>query len=161
GCHGAQVQSSGLRLDNVGDALKGGNSGPVIRPGDSVQSRLIRLVAGLEGKIVMPPAGPRLTSEQVAVLRAWIDSGAKWPRAAAFVPVPNQPPKPRYWAFEPLKTPAPPQTRNRTWARNAIDRFILARLERESIEPSPEAPKTTLLRRLYLDLIGLPPEPED
>ena len=78
-CHGALTQMSGLRLDDKASALKGGNSGPVLVPGKSAESRLIRLVAGLEGIKVMPPAGPRLSPDEIGLLRAWIDQGAKWP----------------------------------------------------------------------------------
>src|SRR5438445_8054687 len=76
-CHGAQQQMSGLRLDQKDAALKGGASGIDIKPGDSASSRLIRLVAGVDKK-VMPPAGARLSAEEVGVLRAWIDQGAAW-----------------------------------------------------------------------------------
>jgi hypothetical protein len=78
-CHGPEKQMAGLRLDNRTDALKGGNSGPAIRPGNSAESKLIHLVAGLRKNLVMPFASERLTAEQVGVLRAWIDQGAKWP----------------------------------------------------------------------------------
>jgi hypothetical protein len=80
-CHGPEKQMVGLRLDNRTDALKGGNSGPVIRPGNSAESKLILLVSGLRKNLVMPIAGERLTAEQVGVLRAWIDQGAEWPGA--------------------------------------------------------------------------------
>src|SRR5215831_19420012 len=80
-CHGAKQQSGGLRLDERNPALAGGYSGPVIKPGDSAGSKLIRLVSGLQKGMIMPLAGPRLTSEQVGLLRAWIDQGASWPAA--------------------------------------------------------------------------------
>jgi hypothetical protein len=160
GCHGPRVQSSGLRLDNAEDALKGGNSGAVIRPGNSAQSRLVRLVAGLDDKLTMPPAGPRLTTKEIASLKAWIDQGAIWSGQGAHT-ASDRPATASFWAFQPLRKPSPPDTRNRAWPRNAIDRFILARLEEQALDPSPEAAKTTLVRRLYLDLIGLPPQPDD
>src|SRR6478672_6251354 len=78
-CHGATVRMNGLRLDRRDDALRGGNSGPVIQPGKSAASKLIQMVEGRsEGKI-MPPSGPRLTAAEVALLRSWIDRGAEWP----------------------------------------------------------------------------------
>lgn len=80
-CHGPEKQMAGLRLDNRADALKGGNSGTVIRPGNSADSKLIHLVAGLRKNLVMPFDSERLTAEQVGVLRAWIDQGAGWPLA--------------------------------------------------------------------------------
>jgi hypothetical protein len=159
GCHGAALQSSGLRLDNPRDALAGGYSGAVILPGKSAESRLIRLVSGADPKIVMPPVGKRLTPAEVGLLRAWIDQGAKWP-AAGTREAPVREEKPVHWAARPLARVEPPATRNRTWARNPIDRFILARLEDRGIEPSPEADRHTLVRRLFLDLTGLPPSPE-
>jgi mono/diheme cytochrome c family protein len=148
-CHGAQQQMSGLRLDQKDAALKGGASGVDIRPGKSAESRLIRLVAGLEKK-PMPPVGARLTAEEVGLLRAWIDQGLDWPARNT-----------THWSFQKIRRPQTPAVRNGTWARNAIDNFILARLESEGIAPSPEAGKLTLLRRVSLDLTGLPPTPEE
>lgn len=150
GCHGPNQQFNGLRLDRKADALKGGASGPAISPGDSANSRLIHLVAGYQVKVVMPPTGDPLTAKQVGLLRAWIDQGAKWPDDAAAAPEV----KPIHWAYTPRSHAAPPQVAE---ARNTIDQFILARLQREQIEPSPEADRRTLLRRLSLDLTGLPP----
>ena len=80
-CHGGQQESSGLRLDRKADALRGGYSGPVIVPGVSAESKLIRLVAGMDGDLRMPPVGDRLTPQQISLLRAWIDQGAVWPEA--------------------------------------------------------------------------------
>ena len=90
GCHSAQLQSNGLRLDSREALLTGGYTGPAIRPGDSAGSKLIHLVAGLEKGIVMPLDGDRLTAHQVGLLRAWIDQGAEWP-AALFERVPRLP----------------------------------------------------------------------
>ena len=148
-CHGAQQQMSGLRLDQRDAALKGGASGVDIVPGKSGESRLIRLVSGLEKK-VMPPMGAWLTAEEVGLLRTWIDQGATWPATKA-----------PHWSFQKIQRPSTPAVRNRAWARNDIDNFILARLDRESIAPSAEAGKLTLLRRVSLDLTGLPPTPEE
>src|SRR5262245_29125731 len=147
-CHGPQQQMSRLRLDQKEAALKGGASGADIKPGDSAGSRLIHLVAGLEKK-VMPPAGARLTAEEVGLLRAWIDQGVAWSARAA-----------THWSFQKIQRPDAPAVKNRTWVRNPVDAFILARLEKEEIAPSPEADKLTLLRRVSLDLTGLPPSPE-
>src|SRR5215831_7600358 len=147
-CHGPQQQMSGLRLDQKEAALKGGASGVDIKPGDSAGSRLIHLVAGLEKK-VMPPAGARLTADEVGLLRAWIDQGVAWSALAA-----------THWSFQKIQRPTVPAVKNRTWVRNPIDAFILARLEKDEIAPSPEADKLTLLRRVSLDLTGLPPSPE-
>ncbi|HTM50877.1 MAG TPA: PSD1 and planctomycete cytochrome C domain-containing protein [Bryobacteraceae bacterium] len=154
-CHGAVSQMSGLRLDNKASALKGGNSGPALVPGKSGESRMLRLVAGLEGVKVMPPAGPRLSPDEIGLLRAWIDQGAEWPDQAA------QKTRATHWSFQPIRRPQPPSTRNETWARNPIDQFVLARLEREGIEPSPEAERRTLIRRVTFDLTGLPPTADE
>src|SRR5579885_1158659 len=156
-CHGPQQQMSGLRLDQKDAALRGGNSGPVIKPGHSAESRLIRLVSGAEGKLVMPPVGPRLTADQIALLRAWIDQGADWPATAASA---EAAPRSTHWAFQPPRRPAVPSVRNRDWVRNPIDSFILARLESEGIAPSPQASRATLIRRVSLDLTGLLPTPQ-
>jgi hypothetical protein len=148
-CHGAQQQMSGFRLDSKEAALKGGASGADILPGKSAESRLIRLVAGLDKKF-MPPMGAHLTAEEVGLLRAWIDQGLEWSVA-----------KPVHWSFQKIQRPPVPAVSNREWPRNDIDRFVLARLDREGIAPSPEAAKITLLRRVSLDLTGLPPTPEE
>ncbi len=161
-CHGPQQQLGGLRLDNGTAALAGGYSGAVIRPGDSAGSRLILLVSGVD-KIVMPMGGARLTPQEVGLLRAWIDQGAKWPSSdgqqhTAHV---SQAPKSDHWAFQPISRPAPPAVREATRVNNVVDRFVVAKLESEGIDPSPEADKATLARRVSLDLVGLPPTPED
>jgi len=164
-CHGQAVQSGGLRLDARAGALAGGNSGPVIKPGDSSSSKLILLVAGVRKDLVMPLTGPRLTAEQVGLLRAWIDQGADWPGSAAPEAETAQSSKPRvkssHWAFAAPVRPNIPPVSNRSWARNPVDSFVLAKLESEKIEPSKEADRNTLIRRLSLDLIGLPPTPDE
>ncbi len=148
-CHGPQQQMSGLRLDQKDAALK------VIQPGNSAESRIIRMVAGVGNK-VMPPVGERLTAAEIGLLRGWIDQGVEWAAPAA-----GQPQQPTHWSFRKVTRPDPPAVGDRSWARNAIDRFILARLDKEGVKPSPEAPKTTLIRRLSLDLTGLPPTPQE
>ncbi len=149
-CHGARTQMKNLRLDSREDALR------VLSPGKSAESLLVRMVSGAEEKRIMPPVGARLTAEEVERLRRWIDEGAVWPKSAAAGAA-----KAGHWSLQPVSRPAPPNTRNRIWARNEVDRFILARLEREGWEPSPEAAKTTLIRRVSLDLTGLPPAPRE
>jgi hypothetical protein len=158
-CHGAEKQKGGLRLDDGAEALKGANSGPVIKPGDARHSRLLHLVAGLDPDLKMPPRGPALTVAEVGRLRAWIDQGAKWPAepvTAAGVGL-----KSRHWAFLPPKHRPAPEVANRNWVRNDIDAYVLARLEAEKIAPSPQADQVTLIRRLSLDLLGLPPTPQE
>ena len=143
--------------------MRGGYSGLVIQPGNSAASRLILLVASqAEGK-TMPPVGRKLTAREIGLLRAWIDQGAAWPEEEGRE-IDSQPSLARveklaHWSFQPIQKVARPPVRNQAWVRNPIDQFVLARLESESIEPAPEADKVTLLRRLSLDLTGLPPTP--
>jgi len=159
-CHGPGVQTSGLRLDQKAAALAGGYSGPVIKPGNSAESKLVLLVSGA-GKVVMPPAGERLTPQQIGLIRAWIDQGANWPESSESTASSAKPGKSAHWAFQPPRRQPAPKVRAGQWVRNAIDAFVLARLEAEGIAPSPEADRRTLIRRLSLDLIGLPPTPEE
>jgi hypothetical protein len=159
-CHGVKLAVNGLRLDDRKAALAGGHSGPVIRPGSSRESKLIQMVAGLDGNRLMPFEGTRLTDGEIGLLRAWIDQGAAWPEDSA-APAAAAPAKPRHWALVPPVHPAVPAVRDRAWVRNPIDAFVLARLEREGIAPSPEADRVTLIRRLSFDLFGLPPTPAE
>ena len=151
-CHGPALQQNGLRLDRREDAMNGGKSGPAIEPGRSAQSLLMKRLDGLDGLQRMPPGRP-LPREQVELFREWIDQGAKWESDAQIA----APPRSGHWAFRPNRRPAVPQTQQNDWPRNPIDAFVLARLEREGIQPSPAAPAHTLLRRASLDLTGLPP----
>ncbi len=154
-CHGAEKQKNGLRLDLKAAALAGGDSGRVILPGNSAQSKLIHLVSGLVPDTVMPQKGERLTAAEIGKLRAWIDAGANWPDELA------QAGKSSHWAFKPPVRAEIPKVRDAKWVRNPVDNFVLARLEKEKVKPSPEADRYTLIRRLSLDLLGLPPKPEE
>ncbi|WP_425615812.1 DUF1553 domain-containing protein [Anatilimnocola sp. NA78] len=156
-CHGEDEQESGLRLDLKKSAFAGGDSGAVIEPGKSAESRLIHLVAGLDGEL-MPPAdkGERLTADQVALLRGWIDQGAKWPDESL-----AQLQAARHWSLQPIKSPVPPTVDKTNRLQQPIDAFVLARLAKEKVEPSPLAERATLIRRLSLDLQGLPPTPDE
>ena len=148
-CH-AEKRKGGLRLDRRADALRGGDAGPVILPGKSRESRLIRFVSGENPDEVMPPRGERLTAVEVEVLRSWIDGGAAWPDALAGN-------SPVHWAYvAPVQSPVPPH-KGAAAARNPLDDFILGKLEVAGLDPSPEAERATLLRRVSLDLTGLPP----
>lgn len=157
-CHNATLKQNGLRLDDGEAALTGGYGGPVIVPGKSADSKLIARVTSPKPEERMPKMGAPLTEAEVAVLRSWIDSGATWPKKAAASPAAA---KPQLWSLKPLIRPQVPVVKNAAWARNPVDRFVLARLEKEGIAPSPEASKTTLIRRVSFDLTGLPPSPED
>jgi mono/diheme cytochrome c family protein len=152
-CHGAERQRAGLRLDGREALLRGGKSGPSVQVGDGAGSLLYQRVATPDVEEVMPPKGDRLTEEQVAVLRAWIDHGAEWPEHLGAASAEVKP----HWAYVPPQRPSLPDVREVNWPRNAVDRFVLARLEAEGLAPSPEADRATLIRRLSLDLLGLPP----
>jgi len=142
----------GLRLSNREEAFKGGISGRVIIPGDAENSLLVKRISSDEEGPRMPKGMTALSPEQIELIKRWINEGAHWPDNAENAV---------HWAFIPPKRPPIPEVKNRAWVRNPIDAFILHRLEQEGLSPSPEAPKETLIRRLYLDLIGLPPTPEE
>ncbi len=156
-CHGAEEQEGGLRLDISNRALAGGDSGRAIIPKDAANSSLLIRSARLGEDEPMPPEddGTPLTPVEVSLLRAWIEQGAIWPQSAD-----PQVAHSKHWAFQPIGNPQPPQVKQADWVRNGIDAFILRKLEAEKIKPSPEADRATLIRRLYLDLVGLPPSVE-
>ena len=141
-CHGPKQQMAGLRLDSRASAFAA-----AIVAGDSGASPLYKRIAGIGGLVQMPMGG-KLDAAQVAIVRSWIDQGAPWPEQ-------------RHWAFTPPVRPQLPKVRNTRWPANPIDRFVLARLEQEGVAPSPQADRVTLLRRLSLDLTGLPPTPAE
>jgi len=155
GCHGAAQQMAGLRLDDPASLLTKG----LVIAGKSAESPLVQRVISPKKGFQMPPMGERLAEADIAALKSWIDAGAKLDPAvtskAAFKATTN------VWSFQPVRRPALPSVRQRDWVRNPIDAFVLARLESEKIEPSPEASKTTAIRRLSLDLTGLPPTPAE
>ncbi len=157
GCHGAAKHKADLRLDSAAGIRKGSHSGAVIVPGDSGASLLIKAVSGAKDVSAMPPKGERLSAREIALLRGWIDQGA---RAPAQETIAKADPA-RHWSFQPMARPKQPAVKDEHWARNGIDRFVLARLEKEGIKPSPEADRVTLIRRLSLDLLGLPPSPKE
>lgn len=147
-CHGAGQQLAGLRLDNADAVRKGSANGPVLVAGKPEESKLILRIASTKKGFAMPPAGQPLTEDEIALIRSWIQNGAKLPQTASA----------KHWSFEPIKRPQIPEVRQQAWIRSPIDAFVLAKLEKENTTPSPEASKRTLIRRLSLDLIGLPPK---
>jgi len=170
-CHSDKAQMGGLRLDSRDAMLKGGKSGPAVVPGDPAKSPLIQAVH-YDGKLKMPPAG-KLKAEEIAALTRWIETGAVWPSSAPAVPrkaggaarnlkpeTRNPKPSP-LWAFQPVQRPAVPVVKNRGWVKTPVDSFILAGLEGRGWAPSPYADRRTLIRRVTLDLIGLPPTVEE
>jgi mono/diheme cytochrome c family protein len=160
GCHTGSVAGAELRLDSRETMLAGGTSGPAIVPSHGAESLLVQRVLGEGGKPRMPLGGKRLTDKQIATLRTWIDQGAlsKTPAPAA---TPKVAPEAAHWAYMKPVQPQSPTVRNKAWVRNPIDAFVLARLERERLVPSPEASKETLIRRVTLDLTGLLPTPAE
>ena len=157
-CHGAKLQMAGLRLDEKAAALRGGQSGAAIVPGKSKDSLLFKRVSGQGGLARMPMGGKPLTPEQTTAIARWIDSGAVWPDAARASASPK---RAEHWAFIPPVRPPVPSVSTSAWVKNPIDAFVLAKLDQEHLAPSAEADRVPLLRRLSLDLIGLPPTIEE
>lgn len=145
-CHGpdeAKIEG-GLRLDVQELAFKGGDSGKAIVPGKADASLIMERILHTDPKEVMPPPDKkkRLPPEKVKLIRDWINQGAEWGT---------------HWAFQTPERPPVPEVKNKTWVKNPIDAFVLEKLESEKLSPAPQADKSTLLRRLSLDLVGLPP----
>ena len=152
-CHGPALQQGKLRLDSRQAALDGGQSGRIIQPGNAAESSLYQRVAGLNDLARMPMGG-ELAADEIELIQTWIEGGAEWPEEPGLAEGETREP---HWAFVTPKRPSPPRVKNEAWPANPIDHFILARLEQEELSPSPEADRIVLLRRLSLDLIGLPP----
>ncbi|MGI6457006.1 MAG: PSD1 and planctomycete cytochrome C domain-containing protein [bacterium] len=157
-CHGAEQQAGRLRLDGESHVLKGGFTGPAIIPGNSENSLLIQKVRGTAEGMRMPVNGEPLSKEEILILKKWIDSGVN--RGDEDDSVQDEP-LTSHWAYQPRTEAQPPKVQNQEWVLNPIDHFVLAKLEERGIEPSPRAEKTTLIRRLYLDLTGLLPTPDE
>lgn len=152
GCHGALKQKSGLRVDTAALLKKGSDGGTVIEPGSSADSLIIDAVTGANGMPRMPPDGQPLTAAQIDLLKKWIDSGAEAP---ANEPIPTDPEK--HWSFQPPMRPELPVVKDPAWGRNPIDTFITAEHEHRGLKRVSPADPDVLLRRVYLDLIGIPP----
>lgn len=168
-CHSAESGRSrgGLSLDTRDALLKGGGSGPALVPGAPDASLLIKAIRFTDKELQMPPesAGGKLPPQQIADLEAWVRMGAPDPRtgAAATPAAPNSvdgETARRHWAFQPVEASPLPAVKDPAWIRTPVDAFVLARLEAHGLRPAPPADKRTLLRRVYFDLIGLPPTPE-
>ncbi len=152
-CHAEKVHLSDLRLDSRAALLKGGKKGPAMVPGTPEKSALLTAVH-YEGALKMPPAG-KLKAEEIEALTRWVKAGAPWPTSKPVVA------DRRLWAFSPVKPQAPPRVKDARWVRNPVDQFVMADLERRGWKPSPEADRRTLIRRVSLDVTGLPPTPEE
>lgn len=157
-CHDSETSKSKLRLDNVMGILKGGDSGePLFLRGSSADSLIISRVTSTNSKEVMPPKGEHLSPEQVALLRGWIDGGAKMPGAAEAEASLQL--KTDHWSFQPVNNVSIPKSGN-AFVKNEIDEFVLAKLQEKNLAPSPTADRRTLIRRIYLVMHGLTPTPE-
>lgn len=160
-CHGSEKQESGLRLDSRQAMIKGGDSGPAIVPGKPEESLLIEAIR--YDSYEMPP-DEQLPDPEIAGIVQWVEAGASWPPDLT-LKMRNRPveitDKDRdHWSFQPVTDPPLPPVANTDWCRSEIDRFILHKLEQEGLTPAREADDVDLLRRIYYDLIGLPPTPE-
>jgi hypothetical protein len=156
-CHGPEKRKGSLRLDVKALAMKGGEDGPVIIPGQGDKSPLVQRLTSTDEDQRMPQKAAPLTPEQIRLIRAWIDQGASWPDALAGASADSS----TYWAFQPLAHVAPPQVKDTSWIHTPIDQFILGALEAKQLHPNPAADRRTLIRRAYFDLLGLPPTPEE
>ncbi len=160
-CHGPEKQKGGLRFDSRDAALKPGDSGEMaIVPGDEAKSGLLHRIVSHDKDEQMPPKGERLPPASVAILKRWIAEGAPWSDAAEAAAAVVQE-RSKHWSFQPLARVALPTVRQKAWTVTPIDRLILAAQEAQGLHPNPEAPRSTLIRRLYFDVLGLPPTPED
>ncbi|MSR58294.1 MAG: DUF1549 domain-containing protein [Planctomycetaceae bacterium] len=165
-CHSADTNSkSGLRVDDRNGLLAGGDRGPAILPGKPQESLLIEAVSQVNEKLKMPPDG-KLSDDEIATLTQWIADGAAWTK----VPVPaslgqsnaeHERLRKEHWAWQPLQQAPVPQVRDAAWARDDLDRFILARLDERDLQPVADADRMTLIRRVTFDLTGLPPTPAE
>jgi len=161
-CHGAENAKGDMRADSRVALVAGGDRGTAIVPGKPEESLLIR-VARHDGELKMPPK-KKMPDVEIAILAEWVKLGAPWPDATT-APVPPTkaterpftPEEKAFWAFQRVRNPEVPAVKNAEWCRNAIDRFILAKIEAAGLKPTAEADKLTLIRRLTFDLTGLPP----
>lgn len=162
-CHGEEKQKGDLRLDSLTAMLAGGESGPAVVVGKPEESLLVEAIR--HESFEMPPEG-KLKDHEIASLTTWIKNGVPWPGDHDHGALPTKREKitdedRAFWSFQPIQNPSVPDLANDAWSRNEVDRFILDRLQREDLEPAPEASPEMLVRRLYFDLTGLPPTPEE
>ena len=161
-CHGPKRQQGGLRLDSRAALMKGSENGAAIVPGDPEKSPLIRAIR-YDGDIQMPPKG-KLPAEAIAHLTDWVKMGAPWPEVedkAQTQTLSVAEVRRTHWSFQPVKKPALPAVKDAARVATPIDAFVLARLEAKGLTLSPAADRRTLIRRVSMDLHGLPPTPEE
>jgi hypothetical protein len=165
-CHGADKESGGLRLDSRPALLEGGDTGPAVEPGDPDNSLLVQAIRHQEG-LAMPPKKPKLPAETIADFETWVRLGAPDPRtapatAAADASAPAFPEEVRrHWSFQPVRKADPPRVEAAAWVRSPVDAFVLAPLEQRGWKPAPPARRPEWIRRVFFDLTGLPPTPEE
>lgn len=157
GCHGANVQMGGVRLDTKAMFRKGGDAGPLVVAGDPDKSRLIQVIR-YTGPIKMPRGG-KLPDAVIADFEAWVKMGAPWPNKGDVV-APTKPNRP-LWSLKPVTQPAVPKVGLQLWSLNPIDAFVLDRMTKAGLKPSPTADRRSLIRRATYDLTGLPPAPAE
>ncbi|WP_437185328.1 PSD1 and planctomycete cytochrome C domain-containing protein [Planctomicrobium sp. SH668] len=157
-CHGPEKQKSGFRLDIRSEAFKGGELyGQTIDTANADASLLIQFVENPDADLQMPPDS-RLDASEIAVLKNWVAEGAVWPDGIDLSVVVD---KTDHWSFKPREAQSPPKLTDDSWSRNAIDQFVLEKLRDKGFSPSPVASPIVWMRRVYFDLIGLPPTPEE
>lgn len=160
-CHSAGKKiKGGLRLDFRAGWEKGGDSGPAIVAGKPDESLLIKAVRYTDEDLQMPPKKKKLAPEQIALLEQWVQMGAPDPRNEKLETAAART-REKHWAFQPIQDPPAPRVKNQRWVRNEIDDFVLDELEHHKLNPSPRADPRTLIRRVFNDVIGLPPTPEE
>ncbi len=161
-CHGGDAPKGGLSLTTREAALRGGESGAVLVPGNADDSRLLAMISGAKPR--MPRGGPPLAAGDVDTLRRWIASGASWPESLTLRP--SVAPEDEWWSLRPLVRPLVPRmsaelaAAHPGWNRHPVDAFVMAKLVERGLFPNPPADRRTLIRRAYFDLLGLPPSPE-
>jgi hypothetical protein len=169
-CHATTSEKlkAGLKLDSRPDILKGGDSGPALVPGDPEKSRLIEALRYKNEDMQMPPKG-KLPEPVINDFVAWVKMGAPWPGDQTPKVTPSRAEKvldyakirKEHWSYQPIRNSPPPLVKNSSWVRDDIDRFILEKLEEKNLTPAKPASREVLIRRVYYDLIGLPPTPAD
>ncbi len=163
-CHSAEKNSSkgGLILDSRDGAYKGGDEGPAVVPGNLEKSLLVKAVQYTDPEFAMPPkkTGGKLPDEKIALLEEWVKMGAPMPGGGAAKLTGLTSKAREHWSYQPVKKYPVPEVKNKAWVKNSIDAFVLAKLEEKGLQPNPAAGPEAFLRRVYYDLIGLPPTSE-
>ena len=161
-CHGGEDIKGGLRLNSSAGWIKGGDSGPAVVAGNPDESLLVEAIR-YGGNVEMPPTG-KLPAERIRLVEQWVTMGAPAPRDSTFKPSDTSidiDAGRKFWAYQPVRDWPTPEVEARDGSATSIDRFVLARLETAGVPPQPEAERTVLIRRLFFDLIGLPPTPDE